>query len=97
MKKKSPKDIPISIEDVSYVVEEIWRNRSGISGSLNHLSLIRWDRDAPPSTHNLVLMTVTEAKKHQAIQSLQEYPIETVTFIEEKLKVERQLDKLRNL
>ncbi|EAW12765.1 tRNA threonylcarbamoyladenosine dehydratase [Aspergillus clavatus NRRL 1] len=38
--------IPISKDDIAYLVEEIWRGRSAISGLTNRLMLVPWQRPA---------------------------------------------------
>lgn len=42
--------IPVSKEDVGYVVEEVWRGRSVVSGLTTRLALIRWERPPPVSS-----------------------------------------------
>ncbi|KAJ1873629.1 hypothetical protein LPJ71_011740, partial [Coemansia sp. S17] len=38
--------------DCGYMLEEIWRGRSAISGSIERLALTRWRRDQPMATYN---------------------------------------------
>ncbi|KAK2748904.1 hypothetical protein FQN57_007187 [Myotisia sp. PD_48] len=38
--------IPVNREDVGYVVEEIWRGKSVVSGAPTRLALVRWERPA---------------------------------------------------
>ena len=38
--------LPMSIDDVGYLVEEVWGGRSAISGLTTRLALIPWDRPA---------------------------------------------------
>jgi len=83
--------IAVTAEDVAYISEELWRHKSVISGQIHSLCLMRWDRSVPCVTHNLVLMTNSEAKKHLAMTSLNEYPAEI------REKVERILAEEKNL
>ena len=73
--------IPLTVDDVAFLVEEIYRGRSAISGLPTRLSLVRWqldcDGDALVNTRtegqkttnlkmsNLVCMTKEEAAKHE--------------------------------
>lgn len=70
--------VPLTSEDVGYIVEEVYRGRSAISGVPTRLSLVRWHKpsegsinDAVPDQINsklryrdLVCMTKEEAKLH---------------------------------
>ncbi|KAK2879936.1 hypothetical protein FQN49_000724 [Arthroderma sp. PD_2] len=38
--------IPVSKEDIGYLVEEVWRSKSVVSGLTTRLALIRWERPA---------------------------------------------------
>ena len=86
----------MTVEDADYLIEEVWRNRSAISGSVEHLVLTRWDRTRPPGMYNAVLMTLSELKKHEKMEQL-EYPQEIIDRVEAILKYERELEKVRTL
>ena len=71
--------LPITGDDVGYVVEEVYRGRSVVSGLTTRLTLCRWrkpdgsfvDRSVPGQKSDtlqlkdLVLMTKDEAVKHE--------------------------------
>ncbi|KAF2270217.1 hypothetical protein CC78DRAFT_550493 [Lojkania enalia] len=71
--------IPITQDDVGYLVEEVYHGRSIVSGLSTRLALVRWNKpvdeiidDRTPGQKNsllqmkeLVLMTKEEAMKHQ--------------------------------
>ena len=71
--------IPVTADDVGYLVEEVWHGRSVISGLGSRMALIRWrapekdfvDFSVPGQKHDrlvlghLVLMTKDEALKHE--------------------------------
>ncbi|ODQ77687.1 hypothetical protein BABINDRAFT_163397 [Babjeviella inositovora NRRL Y-12698] len=57
--------VPISIHDVQYLVEEVWRGKSPISNYSTRLTLCRWDPKKEPSYQNIVLMTKEEQKMHE--------------------------------
>lgn len=67
--------LPFTEEDIAYLLEEIWNNRSVISGHVSRVVLIRWkgqeygvqkgyDEDML-TFENVVLMTKDEAKRHE--------------------------------
>ncbi|XP_042518769.1 tRNA threonylcarbamoyladenosine dehydratase [Macadamia integrifolia] len=69
--------VQVDIEDVMYVVKEMWHGRSpkdqsakdvgrGMWRSVNELMLVRWDRAKPASVSNLVLLKFKEADEHEA-------------------------------
>ncbi|KAJ2064379.1 hypothetical protein GGI17_001085 [Coemansia sp. S146] len=84
-------------DDCGYMIEEIWRGRSAISGSIERLALTRWRRDQPMATYNCVCMTKPEADRHEKIAGRLEdhYPAETLEYIERRLDEEKQLSKWR--
>lgn len=57
--------VPISMKDVEYMVEEVFRGKSPISGYSTRLTLSKWDPSKDISTQNLVLMTKQEQKHHE--------------------------------
>eukprot|EP00897_Mesotaenium_endlicherianum_P004166 jgi/Mesen1/3778/ME000205S03031 len=78
--------VEVDVEDVMYVVKELWRGRSardqgtrevgrGMFRSMNHMTLTRWDQTQPPSITNLVLLTFDEAEHHEGstLQSIKEH------------------------
>lgn len=57
--------IPISKSDIAYIVEEVFRGKSVVSGESTRLQLSRWDINKPLSLQNTVLMTKNEVKVHE--------------------------------
>lgn len=57
--------IPISKSDIAYIVEEVFRGKSVVSGESTRLQLSRWDINKPLSLQNTVLLTKNEVKTHE--------------------------------
>ncbi|ORY00830.1 hypothetical protein K493DRAFT_278430 [Basidiobolus meristosporus CBS 931.73] len=89
--------LPFDKRDVGYLVEEVWRGRSVISGDMEKLALSRWDNSKPLSFQNCVCMTKSEAKAHEKIESNPEehYPKEIVESVRLRLKEESILGQWR--
>ncbi|EFN56689.1 hypothetical protein CHLNCDRAFT_21979 [Chlorella variabilis] len=74
--------IGVDAEEVEVLVKELWRGRSaraphppphdrGVTRSVGHLTLTRWDPARPASIDNLVLLTHAEADSHEQLGSLE--------------------------
>ncbi|KAJ2475049.1 hypothetical protein EV174_005419 [Coemansia sp. RSA 2320] len=85
------------VDDCGYMLEEIWRGRSAISGSTERLTLTRWHVDQPMAPFNCVCMTKTEADRHVKLIGSPEdhYPAETLAYIDRRLAEEKQLGAWR--
>jgi hypothetical protein len=70
--------LPLSVGDVGYVIEEVWRGRSAVSGVPTRLALVRWRRPEGETVSEiegqkaslvkldqLVCMTKEEAQRHE--------------------------------
>ena len=57
--------IPISVSDVGYILEEVFRGKSPLSGHSTKLALSKWDPNQPVSLQNVVIMTKEEQKNHE--------------------------------
>lgn len=57
--------IPIALADVGYIVEEVFRGKSPVSGYSTKLALSKWDPSKPISLQNVVLLTKDEQKEHE--------------------------------
>jgi len=71
--------IPVSVDDVGYLVEEVYNGKSVISGLFNRLALVRWlqppadfvdtsiegQKVSPLKLRHLVCMTKEEAARHE--------------------------------
>jgi tRNA A37 threonylcarbamoyladenosine dehydratase len=77
--------IPVSKEDVAYLVEEIWRGKSAVSGLSNRLTLIPWSKPAGGFK-----IDPNWEKEGQKIVSLQLTELVCMTK-EEALRHEREL------
>lgn len=57
--------VPIALKEVSYIVEEVFRGKSPVSGFSTRLTLSKWDPKKPVSLQNVVLLTKEEQKVHE--------------------------------
>ncbi|TYI56149.1 hypothetical protein E1A91_D11G189700v1 [Gossypium mustelinum] len=68
--------VQVDVEEVQYIVKELWRGRSarelspkdvgrGMWRSVNELMLVRWDQAKAASVSNLVLLKFKEADEHE--------------------------------
>lgn len=68
--------VQVDVEEVMYIVKELWRGRSardesmkdvgrGMWRSINDLMLVRWDQAKPASISNLILLRFKEADEHE--------------------------------
>ncbi|KAG5529736.1 hypothetical protein RHGRI_030199 [Rhododendron griersonianum] len=78
----SSMQVQVDVEEVMYIVKELWRGRSardesmkdigrGMWRSINDLMLVRWDRAKPAAISNLVLLRFKEADEHE-LQTLED-------------------------
>ncbi|KAG5416970.1 hypothetical protein I9W82_004601 [Candida metapsilosis] len=57
--------VKISMTDVNYVLEEVFRGKSPISNYSTRLALSKWDPSKEISLQNVVVMTKDEQRKHE--------------------------------
>ncbi|CCC67041.1 hypothetical protein NCAS_0A04830 [Naumovozyma castellii] len=57
--------VPIAITDIGYIVEEVFRGKSPVSGYSTRLTLSQWDPEKPVSLQNVVILTKDEQKEHE--------------------------------
>lgn len=57
--------VPISLNDVPYILEEVFHGKSPVSNYSTKLTLSRWDPSKEISFQNLVIMTKTEQQQHE--------------------------------
>ncbi|KAK8960079.1 Ubiquitin-like modifier-activating enzyme 5 [Platanthera guangdongensis] len=73
----SAEDVLVDVEEVIYIVKELWHGRSArdqsskyvgrkMWRSINELMLLRWDREKPASVSNLILLNFKEAEVHES-------------------------------
>ncbi|XP_038686215.1 tRNA threonylcarbamoyladenosine dehydratase isoform X2 [Tripterygium wilfordii] len=74
----SAMEVQVDVEEVMYVVKELWHGRSardqslndgarGMWRSVNELMLVRWDRTKPASVSNLILLKFKETKQRNRV------------------------------
>ncbi|KAF2157679.1 hypothetical protein K461DRAFT_264550 [Myriangium duriaei CBS 260.36] len=99
--------LPVSVDDVGYLVEEVFHGRSVVSGLGSRMALVRWrspsaefvDLSVPGQRHDrlkldeLVLMTKDEALKHEKEVLKANKRPEDVYSIEVVELVTRRLDE----
>ncbi|KAI8048971.1 hypothetical protein BDF22DRAFT_700487 [Syncephalis plumigaleata] len=90
--------IPFDRDDIAYIVEEVWRGKSVLTGMSDKLCLTRWDRRLPMSFQNCVCLTKSEATRHEACDpdNLHElYSAETLALVEKRFTEERYYSQWR--
>ncbi|KAF9901143.1 hypothetical protein EC991_006458 [Linnemannia zychae] len=96
---KGVETIALERRDVGYVIEEVFRGRSAISGSMEKIGLCRWRRDKPLSLQNVVLLTKSELDKHTKLKAdadlVEIYGQDVVDSVEAKFREEAELSRLR--
>ncbi|KAK3820308.1 MAG: hypothetical protein J3Q66DRAFT_439317 [Benniella sp.] len=89
---------PLNRRDIGYLVEEMFKSKSVVSGSMDQIVVCRWRREKPLSLLNAVLMTDTEMKKHTdlpADANLEDvYGREVIEYVEGRFKEEEQISRL---
>lgn len=63
----SDQRVPIALREVGYIVEEVFRGKSPISGFSTRLTLSKWDPNKPVSLQNVILLTKEEQKEHEVL------------------------------
>lgn len=93
--------IPIAVLDIPYIVEEVFRGKSPISGESTRLQLSKWDKSKPLSLQNTVLMTRNEVKEHEKRHLLGEesleqiYSKEVLELVKKRFEEEEWYSKFR--
>ncbi|CAI4044931.1 hypothetical protein SKDZ_11G1770 [Saccharomyces kudriavzevii ZP591] len=93
--------IPLALKDVSYLVEEVFKGKSPISGISTRLALTKWDPLKPISLQNVVVVTKNEQKIHEdrvlkGHESLQDvYSTEILELIAQRFKEEAYYSQFR--
>lgn len=57
--------VPIALSEIGYIVEEVFRGKSPVSGFSTRLTLSKWDPSKPVSLQNVVVLTKEEQKEHE--------------------------------
>lgn len=93
--------IPISVDDVGYILEEVFRGKSPLSGYSTKLVLSKWDPNQPVSLQNVVIMTKEEQKNHEKRvlnggESLENvYTKEQIDLVNKRLDEEKYYSQFR--
>lgn len=62
---KEDQRVPIALNDVPYILEEVYHGKSPISNYSTRLTMSRWDPEQELSFQNVVVMTKDEQKNHE--------------------------------
>ncbi|KAJ1922003.1 hypothetical protein H4219_000350 [Mycoemilia scoparia] len=86
-------NIILSQDDCGYILEEIWKGKSAVSGAVEKLALTRWDYSKPLSFQNCVCMTKSEANKHEALKVRPEeyYSKDVLDWVKQRFEQEREI------
>ncbi|CCD27380.1 tRNA threonylcarbamoyladenosine dehydratase NDAI_0K01890 [Naumovozyma dairenensis CBS 421] len=93
--------VPVAVKDIGYIVEEIFRGKSPVSGYSTRLTLSLWDPSKPVSLQNVVLLTKEEQKAHEervlnGQEKLQDvYSKEVLDLIKERFEEEKYYSQFR--
>ncbi|KAG7879559.1 hypothetical protein KL938_003612 [Ogataea parapolymorpha] len=93
--------VQIAMSDVNYILEEVFRGKSPISGYSTRLALSRWKRDEPLSLQNVVIMTKEEQKIHEVRvllggEKLEDvYSKEVLDLVAKRFEEEKYYSKFR--
>ncbi|CAI4598958.1 CDG_1a_G0033230.mRNA.1.CDS.1 [Saccharomyces cerevisiae] len=93
--------IPLALKDVSYLVEEVFKGKSPISGISTRLTLTKWDPSKPISLQNVVLLTKNEQKVHEdrvlkGKESLQDvYDAKVLKLVSQRFREEAYYSQFR--
>ncbi|EGV59993.1 hypothetical protein CANTEDRAFT_116018 [Yamadazyma tenuis ATCC 10573] len=93
--------VPISMTDVSYILEEIFHGKSPISNYSTKLTLSRWDPTKELSLQNIVVMTKQEQSDHEkrvlnGNERLQDvYSPEVLAFVNSRFADEKYWSQFR--
>lgn len=97
--------VPVDLRDVEYLVEEVFRGKSVISGQSTRLALTMWepakDGAEVADFDNLVIVTKDEQKKHEqevllkGLSPKDVYPADVIELVEKRLSEEQYYAQFR--
>ena len=93
--------IPLALKDVSYLVEEVFKGKSPISGISTRLTLTKWDPSKPISLQNVVVLIKNEQKVHEdrvlkGKESLQDvYDAKVLKLVSQRFREEAYYSQFR--
>ncbi|GCF00438.1 tRNA threonylcarbamoyladenosine dehydratase [Zygosaccharomyces mellis] len=93
--------VPISVFEISYILEEVFRGKSPVSGYSSRLTLSKWDPSKPVSLQNVIILTKEEQKEHERrvlnggekIEDV--YSSEVLKLIEKRFQEEQYYSRYR--
>lgn len=91
----------ISLSDIQYILEEVWRGKSPVSGLATRLTISRWLPNVELGTQNVVVLTKEEQKEHERRVLLggekpeDVYPPEVIERVKHRFEEERYYAKFR--
>lgn len=98
---KEDQRVQISMSDVNYILEEVFRGKSPISHYSTRLALSRWNPDQEISCQNVVVMTKDEQRNHEKRVLLggekveDVYPKEVIDLVNSRFEDERYYSQFR--
>lgn len=98
---KEDQRVPIALNEIAYVLEEIFRGKSPISNYSTRLTLSRWDGLKELSFQNIVVMTKEEQQNHEKRclnggERLEDvYSAEVLERVEKRFKEEKFYSQFR--
>jgi hypothetical protein len=90
--------LPFNRDDIAYIVEEVWRGKSGLGTHSERICLTRWDKRKPLSFQNCICLTRAEADRHDKYdpEKLHEYyTSEQLAYIQQRFEEERVYSQWR--
>lgn len=91
----------VGLGDVQYILEEVWRGKSPVSGLSTRLTLSRWYPDRELGMQNVVVLTKEEQREHEKRVLLggekveDVYPPEVLKRVEERFEEEKYYARFR--
>lgn len=91
----------VGLSDVQYILEEVWRGKSPVSGLSTRLTLSRWYPNTELGMQNVVVLTKEEQKEHEKRvllggESIEDvYPAEVVQRVLDRFSEEEYYSKFR--
>ena len=91
----------VALSDVQYIIEEVWRGKSPVSGLSTRLTLSRWYPDQELGMQNVVVLTKEEQREHEKRVLLGKekiedvYPAEVVRRVLDRFEEEKYYSQFR--
>ncbi|KAJ3207423.1 hypothetical protein HK099_000269 [Clydaea vesicula] len=95
---KDTRKLKLNKCDVGFIFEEIWRGRSAVSGDMDKLCIVRWNKNLQADYGNVICLTRKEAIKHFELdfEDIEHYYDKKVlNYINDRFKLEEFWNKSR--